>query len=221
VELYILESNIYLDMSSKKEVTIGVTINLDNYENLRIEVEGDAEKREDVESLILFLDGILARLGRGDPATAERVDAYRRRVLSTGPAVPEETVRKEEGSITPPEPEDREPIPIAETPAKSLARKGSIPDRAEPSPRPQPERQDPFLTLRKTPEKPEENPLVPSASVPLGAESPAQETVPAKPSQVQGEDVCEVCGAPVQKSQAKLSQLFMNRTLCKRCMEQP
>ena len=75
MELYILESNIYLDMPSKKEVTIGITINLDNYENIRLEVEGDAETREDVENLILFLDGILARLGRGDPATAERVDA--------------------------------------------------------------------------------------------------------------------------------------------------
>jgi hypothetical protein len=69
-------------MSSKKEVTIGITINLDNYENIRLEVEGDAETQEDVENLILFLDEILARLGRGDPATAERVDAYRRRVFS-------------------------------------------------------------------------------------------------------------------------------------------
>ncbi len=48
MELYILESNIYLDMPSKKEVTIGITINLDNYENIRLEVEGDAETREDV-----------------------------------------------------------------------------------------------------------------------------------------------------------------------------
>ncbi|MDD3857728.1 MAG: hypothetical protein PHP43_06740, partial [Methanoculleus sp.] len=69
-------------MSSKKEVTIGITINLENYENLRLEVEGDVETHEDVDDLITFLDGILARLGRGDQATAERVDAYRRRVLA-------------------------------------------------------------------------------------------------------------------------------------------
>ena len=30
-------------------------------------------------------------------------------------------------------------------------------------------------------------------------------------------DVCEKCGAPVPKSQAKLSMLFMNKTLCKKC----
>ena len=32
-------------------------------------------------------------------------------------------------------------------------------------------------------------------------------------------DVCEKCGAPVPKSQAKLSQLFQGKTLCKSCME--
>jgi len=220
VELYILESNIYLDMSSKKEVTIGITINLDNYENIRLEVEGDAETREDVENLILFLDGILARLGRGDPATAERVDAYRRRVLSAGPTAPEGAARKEV-SAKYPEPEEREELLIAEAPAKPLAREEPIPDRAEPTTRLQPERQEPLLTRRKIPEKPEEKPQAQPASPPVRAEPPEQETVPAKPSPAQEEDVCEVCGAPVPKSQAKLSQLFMSRTLCKKCMERP
>ena len=31
------------------------------------------------------------------------------------------------------------------------------------------------------------------------------------------EDVCERCGGAVPKSQAKLSMLFMNKTLCKKC----
>lgn len=35
------------------------------------------------------------------------------------------------------------------------------------------------------------------------------------------ENVCEKCGAPVPKSQAKLSQLFQGKTLCKQCMEAP
>ena len=33
--------------------------------------------------------------------------------------------------------------------------------------------------------------------------------------------LCEKCGAPVPKSQAKLSQLFQGKTLCKQCMEVP
>ena len=76
-------------MSRKKEVTIGITINLENYENLRLEVQGDAETHEDVDDLVSFLDGMLARFGRGDPVTAERVDAYRRRVLALRPTKPE------------------------------------------------------------------------------------------------------------------------------------
>ena len=33
--------------------------------------------------------------------------------------------------------------------------------------------------------------------------------------------VCEKCGAAVPPQQAKLSQLFMSKTLCKQCMEAP
>jgi len=33
--------------------------------------------------------------------------------------------------------------------------------------------------------------------------------------------ICERCGAETTKAQAKLSQLFMSKTLCKQCMEAP
>jgi len=46
----------------------------------------------------------------------------------------------------------------------------------------------------------------PAATAPLPA--------PAAP----GEEICEKCGGPVPKSQAKLSQLFQGKTLCKLCM---
>lgn len=59
-------------------VKIGVTVNLANYENIHVEIEGD--ERED--DLITRLDQILAKLGRGNADTAARVDAYRRRVLA-------------------------------------------------------------------------------------------------------------------------------------------
>ena len=60
---------------------------------------------------------------------------------------------------------------------------------------------------------------------PLPAPEPAKPapqpatTAPApKPAAPEGE-VCEGCGAPVPKSQAKLSQLFQSKTLCKTCMD--
>jgi hypothetical protein len=80
---------------------------------------------------------------------------------------------------------------------------------------PAPEHPEPPRVPRP-PEKPEEKPAAQPEAAP-----PQQEPVPAKPSGAPAEDVCEVCGAEVTKSQAKLSQLFMSKTLCKKCMEQP
>ena len=55
-------------------------------------------------------------------------------------------------------------------------------------------------------------PPTPEASVP--AERPA---APQPATSAPDGEVCERCGAPVTKSQAKLSQLFMSKTLCKKC----
>ena len=68
-------------MNCQKTLTIGVTVNLEHYENLRIEVSGDVDSPEDAENLSRFLDTILGSFGRNDPATAERVNSYRRRVF--------------------------------------------------------------------------------------------------------------------------------------------
>ena len=68
-------------MGGPKTLTIGVTVNLEHYENLRLEVSGEVDSPEDAEEISRFLDTILVRFGRSDPATAERIDSYRRRVL--------------------------------------------------------------------------------------------------------------------------------------------
>jgi len=69
-------------MTDKKRLMIGVTVNLEHYENLRIDVEGDVKDDSDTDELVRFLDRTLARFGRADPATAKRVDSYRERVLN-------------------------------------------------------------------------------------------------------------------------------------------
>jgi hypothetical protein len=68
-------------MSGQKTLIIGVTVNLEHYENLRLEVRGDVDSPEDAENLSRFLDTILGSFGKNDPATAERVNSYRRRVF--------------------------------------------------------------------------------------------------------------------------------------------
>jgi len=78
-------------MGTRKNLTIGVTVNLEHYENLRLEVSGEVDSQGDAEELAGFLDDILGRFGRGDPAISERVDSYRKRVLSvreSAPSVP-------------------------------------------------------------------------------------------------------------------------------------
>ena len=98
-------------MGSGKHLTIGITVNLEHYENLRLEVSGEVEKSDDAVELVRFLDEMLGRLGQGDPATRERVESYRRRVLASGlpagdgvPAAParHETTHEGMAPVTPP-----------------------------------------------------------------------------------------------------------------------
>lgn len=204
-------------MSGKREVTIGITINLQNYENLRLEVEGDVETHEDVDELITFLDGVLARLGRGDPATAERVDAYRRRVLKAKPAEQEKPAAmpvEEEKTLVPETP----PTPAAseETPAPREEERACPPVEIIKAAVPPAPEQPRIPEPPATPAEPEQPKQAPPMQAPAH-----QEQAAAKPPAAPAEDVCEICGAGVTKSQAKLSQLFMSKTLCKKCMEQP
>jgi hypothetical protein len=200
-------------MSRKREVTIGVTINLENYENLRLEVEGSVETREDADDLIAFLDGMLARFGRDDPATADRVDAYRRRVLALRTSGP-----PGQGATLAPEVEDAAtsaaPVTAEVAPAQS-AEGGDTPLVGI----------DETVTLSaleqsEVHEEVQERALERPTPIPEEAVS-RHEPTKAKSSVASAEDVCEICRSEVTKSQAKLSRLFMGKTLCKKCMEQP
>jgi hypothetical protein len=75
-------------MGTRKNLTIGVTVNLEHYENLRLEVSGEVDSPGDAEELAAFLDDILGKFGRADPATTERVDSYRKRVFPVREPVP-------------------------------------------------------------------------------------------------------------------------------------
>ena len=84
-------------MGTRKNLTVGVTVNLEHYENLRLEVSGEVESDEDARDLIDYLDSILGTLGRGNPETAKRVDSYRERVFFMHPAEIPETVECQGG----------------------------------------------------------------------------------------------------------------------------
>ncbi|MCU0632236.1 MAG: hypothetical protein MUC66_04575 [Methanolinea sp.] len=68
-------------MSGPKTLTIGITVNLEHYENLRLEVNGEVQSQDDARDLARFLYDVMGTYGRGDPATMERIENFRRRVL--------------------------------------------------------------------------------------------------------------------------------------------
>jgi len=122
-------------MDARRNLTIGVTINLEHYENLRLEVNGEAESVAEADDLIRFLDEILGKFGQKDPATKERVDSYRRRVL---PRIPPDGTMSEPVNLLPVEPPPEktdacaptspvtEPVTSAPSPGGSLRDASSL-----------------------------------------------------------------------------------------------
>jgi len=220
----------------RKTLSIGITINLENYENLRLDVEGEIGDDGNTEDLISFLDGMLARLGHGDQVTAERVEAYRRRVLAFPKAVvvaAPTPVRREE-----------EPTPAVVRPAQGGVPPGAGPRRPEPLPvearqeaPAAPAREDQPVTVRVSPgargprpTKPAERtggtaPVAETAeprkapAAPPAREAPKEvKSAPDRPTIAEGEVPCEGCGLGITKNQEKLSRLLTGKSLCKRCM---
>lgn len=72
----------------------------------------------------------------------------------------------------------------------------------------------PPATAGDAPESVPTAPPEPEASAPAAAP-----TAPPTPKPAPEGEICERCGAAVTKSQAKLSQLFMSKTLCETCMD--
>jgi hypothetical protein len=75
----------YDTMEGQRTLSIGITVNLENYENLRLEVNGPVQTEGDADELISFLDSILQKFGQGDLSSKERVEAFRRRILPARP----------------------------------------------------------------------------------------------------------------------------------------
>lgn len=166
-------------MSGNRKLSIGITINLENYENLRLEIEGEVATENDADELVSYLDSVLSRLGRNDPGTADRVDSYRRRVLE----MPADLIVSEEESV-------------------SVAGDTSGDDIIAPS-----------GELKE---------IVPEVSKISGNSVFGEEKGPGRNNdeRKKGEQPfsCSSCGAMISDPEERLSQLFVGRSLCKRCL---
>ncbi len=156
-------------MTSGKRLTIGVTVNLERYENLRVAVEGDVNTKEDADNLARYLDDVLAGFGKNDPETEKQIANYRYRVLpGRGDAADDVILSQQEDRV-------KESDVHAGTPVQSDTQTGGV-----------------MVSDGCTP-------VVP---VPAGTGY-----------------LCADCGVSISKQEDKLGRLFVDRPLCRACLE--
>jgi hypothetical protein len=195
---------------SGRRLTIGLTINLGHYENLRVEVEGEpGEGHDEIRSL---LDEVLSSFGRDDPPTAALIDHYRKRVLGlpeqeegTGEAKTDTEERYEIPGLMPPGSFDLDDLPGDEAvePGFTLDEEAGRTDEAG----------DGVYRAAPGLEGPAQ---VFPGGVDEGEESGPGYGFTTFPA---GTVVCEACGVPVSPAEEKLSKLFASRVLCRTCLK--
>ncbi|MBN1431299.1 MAG: hypothetical protein JW931_00840 [Methanomicrobiaceae archaeon] len=160
-------------MSGNRKLSIGITVNLENYENLKVEVDGEVKDGEDAGELMEYLDIVLSRLGRNDPETKKRIDSYRRRVLESPGGHIKTDFREPKADLPP--------------------------------------------AIPQTTVEPEATPAPAGPEVKAG--EPEKEKAPEKKIPEATGFTCSACGMPISKAEEQLSQIFMGRSLCKKCLD--
>ncbi|WP_343241711.1 hypothetical protein [Methanoculleus sp. UBA312] len=210
-----------------KEIIVGASVPLTNGSSVTFSVAGHIEAERDIDDAVVIFGRKLLRFT--NCATDEdRLTV--RQVVSSITSTPLDKV-PDVGAPT--------PIPPPATPAKA-----STPatfDRASPPPKQMPappvadavsrQQHADKLTADLNRLQADHNARVAASKVPPPAEQAAAAVrtcikPPAAPPKSEASDpydivICERCGAETTKAQAKLSQLFMSKTLCKVCMEAP
>ena len=69
-------------MAENRTVTVSITINLGNYENLRLEVCDKAETKEEADELRRFLADVLDGYGNNNATAKSAIDKYKARILA-------------------------------------------------------------------------------------------------------------------------------------------
>ena len=198
-------------MTAPKTVSWSALINIGNNESLALTVSGEAANPDEARDIFVFACGqLLGVANSADEATAPLIRAYVSRLVQTEEARPVEQdapapVPKKEPwapKITKPSydkmQEERKsaPTPPSRIPtAKEQAAAAVAACIKPPAPKPAPSA--PQTAEASAPSAPEVKGSAPAA----------------------GYGICAECGEAVPASQAKLSQIFMSRTLCKGCME--
>lgn len=175
-------------MTSSKSVSWSALINIGNNESLALTVSSEAATPDEARDIFAFACGqLLGIANSADETTAPLIRAYVSRLVQT---------------------EEARPV-----------------EQDAPAPVPKKEAWEPKITkssydARQT-AKQDAAPATPPSAAEQTAAAVAQcikpPTAAPEPAPKDGGERCEVCGGAVPPQQAKLSQLFMSRTLCKKC----
>ncbi len=185
-------------MTAPKTVSWSALVNIGNNESLALTVSGEAANPDEARDIFAFACGqLLGVANSADEATAPLIRAYVSRLVQTEEARPVER-------------EAPAPAPKKGTWAPKITKSPHDAMRAA--------KQDAVPT---TPPSAEEQAAAAVAQCikPPAAPPKPEASVPSAPPE--GFGICDKCGEAVPKSQVKLSQLFMSKTLCKKCMEAP
>ena len=181
-----------------KEVILGATLPLENGSTVTFSIAGRVEGERDYDDAVVIFGRKLLKY-TNSASDADRLTV--RQVISSITSTPLDKV-PDVGTPTPPAPV-KEPVKVAPPVAAPASGVGPAPTVAEQAAAAVAQCIKPPATA---PEPAPSAPPTPEASVSGAPQSGA---------------VCVNCGAAVSASQAKLSQLFQGKTLCKKCMEAP
>jgi hypothetical protein len=190
-------------MTSSKSVSWSALVNIGNNESIALTVSGEAATPDEARDIFAFACGqLLGVANSADEATAPLIRAYVSRLVQTEEARPVE----QDAPAPVPKKEPWAPkITKASYDARQTAKQDIVP--ATPP------------TIAEQAAAAVAQCIKPPATAPDPAPSAPPTTEASVSDAPQSGEICENCGAAVSASQAKLSQLFQNKTLCKSCME--
>ena len=176
-------------MTSSKSVSWSALVNIGNNESLALTVSGEAATPDEARDIFAFACGQL--LGVANSADEATAPLIR--------AYVSRLVQTEEAR--PVEQDAPAPVPKKETWEPKITKSSY----------------DAMQTAKQdaAPAAPPSAEEQAAAAVARVVKPPA----PVSPTLKPGEEVCEECGGIVPAQQAKLSKLFQNKALCKKCME--
>ena len=188
-------------MTSPKSVSWSALVNVGNNESIALTVSGEAANPDEARDIFAFACGqLLGVANSADEDTAPMIRTYVSRLVQTEEARPVE----QDAPAPVPKKEPWEPK-ITKSSYDARQANEAAKHAAAPAPRPSAAEQAAAAVAQII--KPPAAPPKPEASAPS-----------APP---EGFGICAECGEAVPSNQATLSNLFMNKTLCKKCMDSP